>query len=143
MSDTNKYALAALKDKRATLAGEILSLKRQLAWRQDQIVHVDAAIQLFDPSYKVGSIPAKRKRVKLFRQGELGRMIVDALRRAGKPLATQDIVSAVMAATGSGEQARAAIKPRVRGNLAYLGSRGSVMKLGRGAAVRWVLSSQP
>ena len=68
MSDNgNRYALAALKDKRATLAGEIVKLKKKLAGRQDQIVHVDASIALFDPAYRVGSIPAKRKRVKLFR----------------------------------------------------------------------------
>jgi hypothetical protein len=33
----NQYALAALKDKRATLAGEIVDLKKQLAWRVSQL----------------------------------------------------------------------------------------------------------
>ena len=33
----NRYALHALKDKRATLSGEIGDLKRRLAWRVQQL----------------------------------------------------------------------------------------------------------
>jgi hypothetical protein len=86
----NKYALAALKNKRATLAGEIAELKKQLAWRVSQLDHVDACLTIFEPGFDVNALGIKRprKRVKLFRQGELGRLIIDALRRAGKPLST-------------------------------------------------------
>ena len=44
-------------------------------------------------------LPAKRtiKHVRLFKQGELGRLILGALREAnGGPLSTHDIVAAVM-----------------------------------------------
>ena len=77
----NQYALAALKDKRATLAGEIVDLKKQLAWRVSQLDHVDACLTIFEPGVDVGALGIKRprKRVKLFRQGELGRLIIDAL----------------------------------------------------------------
>lgn len=139
--NSNKYALAALKDKRASLAGEIKMMKDHLAKRQEQIAHVDATIKILEPDYDVESIPLKRplKRVKLFRQGELGRIIIDVLRRAGKPLGTHEIVTGLMADQGHDESARRALTPRIRGNLAYLQRRQTVLKSGSGTAVKWVI----
>jgi hypothetical protein len=138
---TNKYALAALKDRRATLAGEIESLKRSLQTKVQQLDHIDACLTIFEYEGDPATIPNKRprRRVKLFRQGELGRLIVDALRRAGKPLGTHAIVTALMEAGGHGEGARTSLTPRVRGNLAYLETREMVLKDGRGQLVRWHL----
>ena len=108
----NRYALVALRDKRATLAGEIADLKKQIAWRTEALGHVDACLRLMDPEADPARLPAKRpyKRVKLFRQGELGRMILDALRRAGKPLGTHAVVTALLEAGGHGEPKP--LKPR-------------------------------
>src|SRR5882672_238320 len=94
---SNLYALAALKDRRATMAGEIKSLKDKLAYRQEQLGHLDATILILDPSFPVESIRPKRpRRVKLFKHGELGRMILDTLRRAnGKALSNQEIAKAI------------------------------------------------
>ena len=138
---SNQYALAALKDKRATLAGEIVDLKRQLQWRVQQLDHVDACLTIFEPGFDPDKIRKKliRKRVKLFKQGELGRLIIDALRRAGKPLGTQEITSALLAAGGYGESARAGLSPRVRANLAYQVARGTVASSGAGRTVQWHL----
>jgi hypothetical protein len=138
----NRYALAAMKDQRARLAGEIITLQRRLTWAQEQIRHVDAALQLLDPQLFPDLIPAKRpqKRIKLFRQGELSRLVVDSLRRAGKPLGTAAIVTALLDKGGHGESARPALAPRVRGNLAYLQGRGTVTKSGKGSAVLWSLA---
>ena len=139
----NRYALAALKDKRATLAGEIADFKKQIAWRTEALGHVDATLRLLDPDANPETLPLKRprKRVKLFRQGELGRMILDALRRAERPQGTHAIVSALLEAGGHGESARPSMTPRVRGNLAYLERHGKVVKAGRGKAVIWQLSA--
>jgi hypothetical protein len=95
-----------------------------------------------DPSIDTDAIPNKRlsKRIKLFRQGELGRMILDALRDAnGQPLSTAAIVTAIIRAGGHGEIARPAVMPRVRGNLSYLERRGTVSKTGNGTNTRWNL----
>jgi len=46
----NKYALAALREKRATLAGELELLKRQVTWKQTQLASVDDTLTLFDAS---------------------------------------------------------------------------------------------
>lgn len=137
----NRYALAALRDKRATLAGEIAALKKKLAWAEDALGHVDACLRLMDPEADPAGLPTKRpyQRVKLFRQGELGRMILDALRRAGRPQSTHAIVSALLEAGGHGEEARPAMAPRVRGNLAYLEKQGRITKEGTARSATWVL----
>ena len=137
----NRYALTALKDKRATLAGEIAALKKRLKWAEDALGHVDACLRLMDPDADPSALPAKRpyQRVKLFRQGELGRMILDALRRAGRPQSTHAIVSALLEAGGHGEAARPTMTPRVRGNLTYLEKAAKVVKAGRGKSVTWHL----
>jgi hypothetical protein len=104
--------------------------------------HVDATLRLLDPSIEVDAIPNKRivKRIRLFRQGELGRLILGALREADAPLSTAQIVTAILAAGGHGESARKAVTPRVRGNLAYLERREKVGKSGIGKASRWGLA---
>ncbi|HEY2883927.1 MAG TPA: hypothetical protein VGJ08_01775 [Rhizomicrobium sp.] len=134
----NRYALHALRDKRATLAGEIVDLKKQLAWRVSQLDHVDACLTIFEPGFDPQKIGLKRprKRVKLFRQGELGRLIIDALRRAGKLLGTHEVVSALLAEGGFGESARPSLTPRVRGNLAYLEREAKVIKTEKGSTTR-------
>ncbi len=129
----NRYALTALRDKRATLAGEIADLKKQIAWREQALGHVEACLRLMDPGADPSSLPAKRpyRRVKLFRQGELGRLIFDALRRAGKPLGTHAVVTALLAEGGHGEDARPAMTPRVRGKKAIACKTDIIFRLGR------------
>jgi len=138
----NQYALAALKDRRATMAGEIKSLKDKIAYRQDQLAHLDATILLLDPSFPVDTIPPKRPRqVKLFRHGELGRMTLDALRRSnGKALTNQQIAKAIVDAEGYGDAAMPALALRVRGNLTYQRQRGMVSKTGDRLTARWRLA---
>jgi|GEM_PF-873491 len=137
----NRYALNALKAKRASLAGEITLLKKKLAWAQDSIRHVDATLMLFDPNGDPSGIRAKRpqKRIKLFRQGELGRLILGTLRRAGHSLGTHEVVAQLLSAGGFGEEAKASLGPRVRGNLAYLERSERVVKIGRGRYTKWAM----
>jgi hypothetical protein len=70
----NTFAIPALKEKRAQIAGRVISLKKQIARHKTELASLDATIALFDPSYRVGSIKSKnaRKRAKLFKMGELG-----------------------------------------------------------------------
>lgn len=139
---SNRYTLAALKDRRATIAAELVRLDWQLRHRREQLAHVDATLRILDSSVDTDAIPNKRlsRRVKLFGQGELGRLILDALRQAGgEALSTAEIVTAVLDAGGHGESARSALAGRVRGNLAYLERRGRVGKVGNGKGARWAL----
>ena len=139
----NKYALAALKEKRARLAGEITELKKQITWKQEQLGHVDATLLLFDPSANPEALPKVKpyKHVALFRQGELSRLIVDTLRRAGKPLTRVEITEAVTAYLGQPQDKATVMGPRVRSNLHYQEGKGSVVKTGEGANAKWALSA--
>lgn len=137
----DRYALSALRNTRASLASELVQLKRQLRHKKEALGHVDATLRLLDPTVDINAIPNKRivKRIKLFRQGELGRLILKVLREANGPVSTAAIVSGVLAAGGHGDRAKPTMAPRVRGNLAYQERRGTVVKSGNGSGARWVL----
>jgi hypothetical protein len=67
----NKYALAALKYKRASLAGEIVSLEKTLAWKRSQLEKLDATLDLFGES--------EPHRIKLMSLTSAKRMVVSPL----------------------------------------------------------------
>ena len=138
----NTFAIPALKEKRAQIAGRVISLKNQISRHQKELANLDATIALFDPSYKIGSIKPKRpqKRSKLFKMGELGRLCIDALRRAeGVPQSTREIVASVSVAIGQGKTSEAVLAATVRSNLAYMARRGKVAQIGKGVGCKWGL----
>lgn len=141
----SRYALTALKNQRGRLAGEIDRYKRKLAWAETQIRNVDATLHLLEPLADPAPVPPERpqKRIKLFRQGELYRLVMDALRRAGGPIALREIVTAVIRAGGLSEEARPTLGPRVRGSLAYLQRTGKVTKSGKGRDALWASDRLP
>lgn len=99
----NQYAIAALKDRRATLAGEVVAMKEGIRYRTEQLAHLDACLRVLDPSYRSDTIPPKRRRrVKLFGGGELNRLILDALRRGGKPMTNVEIAKSIIELKGYG-----------------------------------------
>ncbi|MGO9135666.1 MAG: hypothetical protein ACLP8A_16665 [Methylovirgula sp.] len=138
---SNQYALAALKERRATVAGEIVTLERQLRYLRELLANVDGTLALFtedDPS----KIPHKRpfKRTKLFKAGELNRLILTALRKAAKPLTTAEITADVVKQLGHAPEAEAGLTNTVRSNLNYLiRDRGWVTKTGNRETAKWAL----
>jgi hypothetical protein len=101
----NRYAIHALNDRSSTMAGEIIQMKEGIAYREEQLTHLDAVLRELDPSYRANTLPPKRlRRVKLFGNGELNRLIADALRRAEKPLASSDIADAIVETKGYGRE---------------------------------------
>src|SRR6185295_17933451 len=138
---TNQYAIAALKDRRATLAGEIESYKQGIVDREEMLSHLDATLRALDPSYRADTVAPKRlRRVKLFGGGELNRLILDALRRAGKPQTNVEIAAAIVAAKGYGEESMPALIRRARANLSYLLRNDRVTKTGNRLTARWRLA---
>lgn len=138
----NTFAIPALKEKRAAIAGRIISFKKQIAKHHKELASLDATITLFEPSYKIGSIKPIRKqqRSKLFKLGALGRLCIDALRRAETPLSTHEVVAAVAVAVGQGKASEAVLRATVRSNLAYMARRGTVVKIGKGLGCKWGLA---
>lgn len=139
----NKYALAALKHKRASLAGEIASLEQSVAWKRSQLEKLDATLELFGEGDPDKIKPVKPyKRVPLFKQGELAQLVRDALRKAAKPLTLSQVVANVTAELGHGEEAIPAMRHRVRASLQYLQrEKGTVTKSGNGTRVLWGLAN--
>jgi hypothetical protein len=122
------------------MAGEIVQFKQSIADREEQLSHLDATLRIPDPSYRADTIPpTRRRRVKLFGNGELNRLIADALRRAEKPLASSDIADAIVEAKGYGRESIHALTRRVRANLSYLLRNKRVVKTGDRLTARWVL----
>ena len=107
------------------------------------MANVDGTLSLFteeDPT----KIPVKKpfKRTKLFKAGELNRLILTALRNAGKPLSTAEITADVVKQLGHGKEAEAGLVNAVRSNLNYLvRDRGWVVKEGERLGATWRLAS--
>ena len=141
-TSSNLYAQAAIRERRAELAGEIKDLESRLRHLRDTLVHVDATLRLFDPDADPSKITPKKpyKRVKLFGQGKLNRLILDALRNADRPLHTLEVIDAIAAAVDFGPDAANGLKGRVRSNLTYLARvRGSIVKEGERETATWQL----
>ncbi len=139
---SNKYALAALRERRAAIAGEITQAERHLRHLRETIVHVGATLRLFDPNADPVKIVGKRpyKRVKLFGAGKLNRPILDAMRKGERPMTTGEIVAAIIADLGDGADAAKGMTNRVRANLAYLARVGGrIAKEGERADTKWSL----
>ena len=100
------HVVSALVAKRAEIAGEIHSLERRLAQLRADLIHIDAALVVFDPDAEPATIAPKRpvRRSAWFAAGELSRLALEMLRRAGdEPLSTREIARRVMAARGLNE----------------------------------------
>jgi hypothetical protein len=139
---SNKYALAALRERRAEMAGELASLQKRLRQLRESMVHVDATIRLFDPDGDPTKIHGKRpyKRVKLFGAGKLNRLILAALRHVARPMTTAEVVHAIVDELGYGPEAAKGMTNRVRANLRYLrNTRQLVTKEGDRESTRWSL----
>lgn len=89
------------------LAAKRSELGRQLAERQEEvrqlytaIESIDNAIKLFDPGYDLSSIKSKAKYTvnPWFEHGEIGRLVLNALRASIEPLSTRQIGEQIVAA---------------------------------------------
>ena len=139
----NRYAIAALRERRAALDGEIRACDRKLRYLREAIGHIDATLSLFDPNGNPKEITAKRpyKRVKLFASGKLSRLVLDALRRGARPMTTAEIIASIVEKMGYGPDAAKGMSNRVRANLLYQTKVvGRLKKEGERETARWSLA---
>ena len=84
MSDVeNPIAIAALKRKRAELAGLIAATEKRAAELRADLLHIDNALRIMNSPDDPALIPARKPRPRnrgYFVHGELSRRIYDALR---------------------------------------------------------------
>jgi hypothetical protein len=135
---SSRYAINALKSRRAEIDGEIEACRQKLESLTEAIVHLDASIALLDPTYDPASVRPKRlyRRARLFGGRKLTVLILDALRRAERPLTTQEVVAAI----ADGNANAPNVRKRIRMALRYLAKRGAVVKEGERKTARWRLN---
>jgi hypothetical protein len=138
------YAIAALRHKRARLAGEIEQAERAIAKQRETLATLDATLRLFHPDADPAHITAIRPiaRLSLFRHGEQRRLCREALRDAGAPLPTRLVTEYLMRAKGldpSDRPLRRQMLEHTRLSLMRIEARGGVRKIVVEPEVWWEL----
>ncbi len=86
------HVLSALTKKRAEVSGEIKYYENLLKKSKLNLQSIDQTIHLFDESYDLRTIKAKRvHKERYFKTGEAKVLILDMLRTATESLSTNDI----------------------------------------------------
>lgn len=138
------YAIAALIDQRAKIAGLILDLEKELGRHRASLLHLDATLKLLDPTIKIHGIRAKHRmadRSGYFAMGELSQRCQDAIRVAGdKGITADELATACMRDKGldAGDAPlRTDFIRRFHWALGRLQRDGRIDRLGHGRGVRW------
>jgi hypothetical protein len=86
----------------ADLGGRILENRKEAARLAEAMQHVEAVIRLFDPTYDVRRITARRryKGNAWFKRGTLLRHVLDMLRKAQGPLTARELAEHMLTAQG-------------------------------------------
>lgn len=98
----NTFVLSGLRAKRARIAGEIIQAQEIVSRRTKELMAIDAVLHLFSPDTDPDMIAPIRPTTRglFFQYKELGRLCLDALRIAGKPVTLDRITSHVMLVKG-------------------------------------------
>ena len=137
----NIIAVISLRRKRAEVAGRIDALDDEANELRQDLIHLDAVLHIFDPD---GSpLNHKRKRIVrtsgYFRQGEIPTAILDALRKAGRPMTIRELMPIVMAGKvlPEGKAMERTVQLRILQNLKGLQKRGAVERSMTGNVTIW------
>jgi hypothetical protein len=96
---TDTHVVSALKTKRIQVASLIESLQGQIRQACIDLDHVEAVLLMFDPEVDLSALPARKVApVSYDTKGDTGRIILETLRTATKPLSTAQVCEAVMIA---------------------------------------------
>ena len=96
---TDTHVVSALKEKRIQVASQIEALQGQLRQAVIDLDHVEAALRLFDPEVDLAALPLRKVApVSYDTKGDTGRIILETLRTATRPLTTEQVCQAVMVA---------------------------------------------
>jgi len=85
------HVMDALREKRSELSGIVSHLEQQIVQHRANLVHLDAAMRLFDPNLAPGEASPRQQRPRSawFYPGECLRLIHDVLREAPAPMTTR------------------------------------------------------
>jgi len=144
----NNPALGQLVRLHADIGGQIAENKKLAAKLADDMRHVEAVIRMFDPAYDLRRIAMRRRRRSRspwFKRGTIFREAISALREAGKPLTTREIVGRLLASKHVREPTEQQVRDLVAGARASLEYQtGKVVeRTGEGTPTRWRLIETP
>ena len=93
----NQYALRALRERRAFMTGELVTLERRQRYLRESIEHLDATLAMMGgpdhvPTLAVAKFP--RRKSKLFGAGKLNQLILGVLRKAERPMTQREVTTA-------------------------------------------------
>jgi len=116
------HVMDALRGKRSELSGIVSHLEQQIVQHRASLVHLDAAMRLFDPDLapEEAGLRSQRPRSVWFRPGECLRLIHDVLREAPQPMTTRALTEQVMGMkviTTTDERSCALVQKTVLGSL--------------------------
>lgn len=97
-----QHVVSQLITKRQELVGEFAHYQRKVFELEEQILAIDKAVILFDPKIRPKEFRPKRfsGKKRYFSHGEALVLIYDLLREAGEPVATIEIVKAIIQKKG-------------------------------------------
>jgi hypothetical protein len=141
---TDPLGIKMLTTKRAELVSIIADLEHRLVQTRADLVHIDAALRIFDPTYmprRERNMISRYPRSDYFEHGEITRKSFEVLREArGTPMAAADIVVQIMKAKGmdpSDSRLRMDFIRRTLRTLQRQAQEGKLERIGRGLGVRW------
>lgn len=127
----------------ADIGGRIKANKEEANRLADDMRHVEAVLKMFDPTFSVRAISARR-RVQgnpWFKRGTLFRQALEVLRAAAGPLTAKEITDAVLASKGindATEKQRVDLQAGIRSSLENNVGK-TVERVGEGVPKRWQL----
>jgi hypothetical protein len=91
------HVISALKEKRAELAGELHQAELRLVRIRRELLAIDGALRVFDPTITPHAIRPITRRGKptRFRHGDFTRLIKDVLRRSSHPMSCRAIAEQI------------------------------------------------
>lgn len=137
------YAISGLVGKRSEMAGLIEHHQREIERLRQGLYQIDAAIRIFDPTYRTRSIKTKeyRRYSRIFKKGECYRLCLDALRRANDVLSTTLITEIIMHKKSVPQEQQSTVTDSVNNSLRFAERRGIVQRVGMdGISIQWKLA---
>jgi hypothetical protein len=137
----NSFAVSALRELRASIAGRMVDLRRELDKLHADLVHVDGVLRLY--GLEPAEIPTKGRmpvRSQYFGRNEMSRRCRDMLREKGS-IRADDVAVLAMREKGldpeKERKLRTDFNRRILVSLHDLMKAGTVEKVGHGRGVRW------
>jgi len=132
------HAIAALRKRREEIAEQTREAEKRVTRLRGALANLDAAIAILTPDHADYVAPQRRyRRTPYFKRGELSRLVRDALREAGKPLAAGEIAAGIIADKQLPDAVHGGVRDMILVRLGVLAKRGEIAKTGNTRDARW------